>query len=321
MRSLPETATDRLTPKMRILIRKAVVRQMDLAEIYDERPPEEYRKFKSDTKELKSAIEARDSDVVASYVRNYIKVTIEEQQNWRGVEDALRRWREVVESKGIWVFKNAFKDDEYSYSGFSLADEKFPVIYINNTMSKGRQIFTLFHELGHLLLDLGGIDFREDVSDKFEDQYRGDEVFCNAFAAELLVPRETLLGPTTSTPETSEIKEWADKYKVSRIVILRRWLSMDLISKEYYEEKSEQLWEEYLNYLNELREKAKEDDKPQGSYYMTQMSYLGDKYLKLAFQQYNEGKINEYQLADYLSVKPWNLNKLRERIVERRGDR
>ena len=317
MRSLPEGDADELPPNMRFLIRKAVIRQLDLAEIYDEQTPIEYQKFKDDAEDLKDAIKGKDSDFVASYIRNYLKVTIDTQRNWREIKDALKQWRKAVEQVGIWVFKAAFHDDKYS--GFSLPSEKFPIIYLNNSMTKGRQIFTLFHELGHLLLGVGGIDFRKDVSDKFEDQYRGDEVFCNAFAAELLVPSGTLPEPTTSTPDTDEIEMWANKYKVSRIVILRRWLSRGSISKEYYQDKSEQLWYQYQEYIKVRKEEMK--GKSTGNYYRTQITYLGDKYLERTFQRYHERRISEYQLADYLNIKLSLLDNLRKTAFGRGGGR
>lgn len=41
-------------------------------------------------------------------------------------------------------------------------DKVFPLIIVNNSMAKTRQIFTLFHELGHLLFETSGIDKLKD---------------------------------------------------------------------------------------------------------------------------------------------------------------
>ena len=40
--------------------------------------------------------------------------------------------------------------------GFCLQDDEFPIIYLNNSAAKSRQIFSLFHELAHLLLRTSG---------------------------------------------------------------------------------------------------------------------------------------------------------------------
>ena len=222
MRSLPEAYTDEIPPKMRFLIRKAVIRQLDLAEIYGGNMPEEYQAFKLDTERIRSEIEERDDYSVAYRIRQLLGISLEEQRSWRDVDQALKRWRKAVEDVGIWVFKESFGEElSEKYSGFSLADEKFPIIYLNNNMPKSRQIFTLFHELGHLLNHTGGIAFRKDISDELSNQYKSGEVFCNAFAGELLIPRRTLIEPSINTPGDKEISRVAREYNVSRYVILR----------------------------------------------------------------------------------------------------
>lgn len=64
-------------------------------------------------------------------------------------------------------------------------------------MPKSRQIFTIFHELAHLLYRTGGIDVR---SETFFRQLKGDysriEVKCNRFAGEFLLPESR---PRTNT--------------------------------------------------------------------------------------------------------------------------
>ena len=70
-----------------------------------------------------------------------------------------------------------------------LYDSEFPIIYINNSMPKTRQIFTLFHELSHLLFKTGGID---KIRDTYVNSLSGDdrriEIFCDKFAGDFLVP-------------------------------------------------------------------------------------------------------------------------------------
>ncbi len=75
---------------------------------------------------------------------------------WRNIDEALKEWRQAIYRVGIFVFKDAFREERFS--GFSLYDDVFPIIYVNNSAAKPRQIFTLFHELGHLLFHTSGID-------------------------------------------------------------------------------------------------------------------------------------------------------------------
>ena len=75
---------------------------------------------------------------------------------WRKDDTALTAWRSAFYRVGVTVFKDAFGADEFC--GFSLYDEEFPVIYVNNSNAKTRQTFTLFHELAHLLQSTSGVD-------------------------------------------------------------------------------------------------------------------------------------------------------------------
>ena len=83
-------------------------------------------------------------------------MSLANQYAWPDDETALKTWRKVLTDAGVFVFKDAFRVE--GYSGFSLYDDEFPIIYVNNSATKTRQIFTLFHELAHLLFHTSGID-------------------------------------------------------------------------------------------------------------------------------------------------------------------
>ena len=100
-----------------------------------------------------------DIPAAARRVRDYLGVPLAIQTSWADGEVAFDEWRDVLETHGVAVFKDAFRND--FYSGFCLYDTTFPLIYINNS-TKTRQVFTLFHELAHLLFHTSGINTRSD---------------------------------------------------------------------------------------------------------------------------------------------------------------
>jgi Zn-dependent peptidase ImmA (M78 family) len=60
---------------------------------------------------------------------------------------------------------------------------------INNSTTKTRQVFSLVHELAHVLLQRNAISaFDESRIEALPLQERNIERFCNAMAAEVLVP-------------------------------------------------------------------------------------------------------------------------------------
>ena len=151
-------------------------------------------------------------------VRDYLGVTLNDQLALGSTENAFKEWRINLEELGLFVFKDAFKADEFS--GFCLYDEKFPIIYVNNSKSFARQIFTLFHELAHILFKTGGVDTHiEDYIDHLQGDNKQIEIVCNRFAGEFLVPSSDFVNRAMSYDvNESYICELSDLYNVSREV-------------------------------------------------------------------------------------------------------
>jgi Zn-dependent peptidase ImmA (M78 family) len=214
-------------------------------------------------------------------------------------DNALKYWRDVLEQHGVFVFKDAFKDEKYS--GFCLYDDVFPVIYINNSQAKTRQIFTLFHELAHLLFGTGGIDLRHnDFIQRMRGRNKRIEVFCNKFAGEFLVPTEDIKPRIRNqTIDDNLLRRLAEKYRVSREVILRKCLELDHITKEFYEAK-------VIEWRRERSTRGKAGSG--GNPYQTKRAYLGPHYIETAFGKYYQGAISKTQLADYLGMKEMHVS-------------
>lgn len=301
-RSLPIQYIKKLPPKIRFIVRKARIRQLDLMELHNEMPPEETKKLK----ELKQIVQYNQADVkqIARSVREFLGISLEKQKGWQDEDLALKKWRSRLEDLGLWIFKDAFRKQAQEYDGFYLTDDYFPIIYINNSKSKHRQIFTLFHELGHFLLSKGGICFRDDLELKLSGSFQKDEVFCNAFAGEFLVPEDDF--SPTRMPDDEEIKNYAKEYKVSKEVILRKCKEKGLIDWDEYNRRKRN-WAKTFN----LTKTSYGESKGGGDYYLNQRAYLGNKYLELVFSQYDQKNISEFQLADYLGVNVNSLSKLK----------
>ena len=164
---------------------------------------------------------------MAERVREYLGIPLAGQYQWPDDETALKAWRSALQASGIFVFKDAFRVD--TYSGFSLYDDEFPIIYVNNSSTKTRQTFTLFHELAHLLFHTSGIDTLEDrYIPRLPEQQRRLEILCNSFAAEFLVPEAAFNEAMVSRDHSQRAAEQvADRFHVSRSnlpQIPRPWL-------------------------------------------------------------------------------------------------
>ena len=287
-RTLPEFEIDSMPAKMRFLLRKAQSYQHNIYELYDGVNPAE----KQIAKELSFDLSKSISDM-GKQVREYLSVTLDEQSSFGTSEDTFKAWRKILEDFGVFIFKDAFKEDDFS--GFCIYDEKFPIIYVNNSKSFNRQIFTLFHELAHLLFKTGGVDTHiDDYIDYLQGEDKQIEIICNSFAGEFLVPSEDFFEATDGLPVDEEnLSLLANKYNVSREVILRKFLDLGRIDSDFYYNKVDS-WK-----------KVSTSGKSSGggNYYFTKGAYLGSKYIEKVFSQYYQDRITTERLADYLDIK------------------
>ena len=300
--ALRSSEIEQLDPGIRILLRQARARQLSLMELNMDANPAETKIFRDLHAQLGDS-----PTELAQQTRAYLDISIDMQAGWNSAKEALGNWLESVEEKGIFVFKAAFQND--SVDGFCLVHEQFPVIYLNNSRSSVRQIFSLFHELAHLLLGENGITRGiNPVGEQIE-------VFCNQFAAEFLVPSgdfETRFND--SLYDDTAIEELARHYKVSRPVILLKLVNRGIFTSEDYRQKTVQWTEEYES---RLEGRVGGESSGGGNYYNTHAVYLGYKFIELAFSRYHQGQCSMEELAEHLSVKAKNLHGLEDCLLRK----
>ena len=99
----------------------------------------------------------------------------------------------IAEMKGATLSFEPF-DGQDDISGLLYRDENNLVIGVNSAHHPNRQRFTIAHELGHMFLHekqelFIDVNFRDSKSSLASDN---KEIAANAFAAELLMPRELI---------------------------------------------------------------------------------------------------------------------------------
>lgn len=156
-------------------------------------------------------------------------------------EEALRAFVAQAEQIGILVMvsgvvlsNNHRPLDPQEFRGFALADRRAPLIFVNGADTKSGRMFTLAHELAHLWL---GSTALSDLSGEPAVGYRREEVWCNAVAAELLVPLVAFRGALQPGEQLDQtLKRLARRFKVSTLVILRRLLDAGVLTRTEFEE-------------------------------------------------------------------------------------
>ena len=152
----------------------------------------------------------------------------------------VSRLATAMEESGVLVARNSVVNNNTKrplaveeFRGFTITRDTYALVFVNTNDSSTAQLFSLAHELGHVLLGIQGIS---GTPSSFGDEThkRGNvETWCNAFAAEFLVPVSSLTQHAGGKDdELALISSWARRFGVSREVMLYRWHEAGLISRE-----------------------------------------------------------------------------------------
>lgn len=165
-----------------------------------------------------------------SALRLLLGVTIQDQIFVPNPREMYKHWRNVFEKKlGILVFQFSMPFEEVQ--GFSFHSSSPNIIAVNSKHAPAGRIFTLFHELAHIILGNSGV-----CSSDIAHEQNTIELQCNEFAAKFLVPDEHVV-PANSM---GQLRLFANKYGVSREVYLRRMQERGMIADvDFYEKLSE----------------------------------------------------------------------------------
>lgn len=221
---------------------------------------------------------------IAQYLRDVIGVTIEDQKKFNGSDTALRKWRESIESNlGIYTFSFLMPIGEID--GFSYIESGKPfAITINSRLAKNRNIFTLFHEIAHIIEGQSGICLTTGDKNSSNPERR-----CDSFAAAFLLPSSSVKAPNNY----EELRELAKEMSVSSEAYARRAQSLNLIT---------------LPEMDELISKIPKKKKTQkGEIKIPQLvmskSRRGEKFFNLVVDAYSEGRVSSSLLRDVLEVR------------------
>lgn len=203
-------------------------------------------------------------------------------------EEALRLFIQQADRLGVLVMvsgvvlsNNRRTLDPQEFRGFALADRRAPLVFINGADSKAGQMFTLAHELAHLWL---GASALSDAGAAPLAGHRREEVWCNAVAAELLVPLATLRAELVRGEELSDtLQRLARRFKVSTLVILRRLLDAGWLGRPAFDAA-------WAAERERLRDIAARGGAGGGDFYRTTLSRVSRRFARALVESTLEGQ-------------------------------
>lgn len=173
--------------------------------------------------------------------REFFDISQQDQADAKDAREFYVLCRKKIEDKGIFVLHDSFPEQDGS--GFCLSHDTHPLILINTKrQTRGRRLFTLIHELAHVLMRKTGI------SDPFVRE-NATERLCNRFAGAFLVPNDYVRGllgsgDITDDPGYDDVR-WASR----RLKISQEATVLRLEQLRIYQTGSHEKWKRIIHNL------------------------------------------------------------------------
>jgi len=222
-----------------------------------------------------ASVESSPRDVAAR-MRDVSGFDLDEQRKSATWAEALRQLVRRFEQSGVLVMASGIVGhnirrplDPAEFRGFAICDPLAPLVFVNSKDTKAAQMFTLAHELAHIWL---GSSALSNVGMSPERSAPREEIWCNAVAAEFLVPLE-IFQRDLRRGETlhDALPRLARKFKVSTLVILRRLLDARWLTRERFDI----AWAEENERLNA---KSQSGDSGGGDFYRTAITRVSRRF-------------------------------------------
>ena len=283
-------ATDKTrSPKERLAIRDALRIRGFVGDLW--------RELGKNLQELPMASTDQDPESVANQIREtFFEISLTEQMSWSSVSQAFNHWRKSIERIDILVFLYSLGED--SARGFSFASESPPVISVSTTWHPSVRIYTLFHELGHILTRTNSSCYEANSASPTKDPV---ERWCESFSAAFLMPRQ-------------EFQELSESRQFSSPISAATWLS----NKLHVSRKSALLrlveigsarWQDFQK-LESRFEKKSRGGHPDPNNIRTRDVTKRHTYgscLSSVYEAYETGLINEADIRTYFRIYPEEL--------------
>jgi Zn-dependent peptidase ImmA (M78 family) len=222
---------------------------------------------------------------VAERMRATLGIDLDRRRDCRTWAEALRLFVQQADRAGILVMVSGIvgsnthrKLDPGEFRGFALADPLAPLVFVNGADSKAAQMFTLAHEIAHLWLGSSAVS---DLGAVPPAGHRREEVWCNAVAAEVLVPIDILRAELVrGEPLDESLRRLARRFKVSTLVVLRRLLDAGRLNRRAFNE----VWQAEIDCLRDIAGAGG------GDFYRSTVSRVSRRFVRAVVESTLEGQ-------------------------------
>jgi Zn-dependent peptidase ImmA (M78 family)/DNA-binding XRE family transcriptional regulator len=215
--------------------------------------------------------------------------------------DSFKYFRNLLEDHDIMVAQ-VYKVDLSEMKGLSIYYDLFSIVAVNSKDYERAKVFSLFHELAHLIRRSSSLCLME-----FNERDDDEEKTCDKIAAETLMPEEDFLSLINENSllydewPSSRLQSIGDKFGVSSVAVLLRLSDLGIIKKKEYNEIYKQLnieFEKERNFI-EQRDKTRGGFAPPHAIYLNQNGHL---FPRMILDAYARGDIAYSEMRRTLGV-------------------
>lgn len=221
--------------------------------------------------------------------------------------DSRKQVFTFLEDKGVLMSiagyfgstKRSFDSSEFS--GFSLCDDYAPLIFVNGKEAHSAQIFTMIHEVGHLVLGESAVS---DDAANAETTHRSER-WCDEFAAAFLMPSDEIRASAPSSLSENTVMPIAKRFKVSALALLNRLRDLKLISFEQWSD----VYPKFEERAFEVLQKRAAEKSPGGNFYKVHTFIVGRRFAQAVYRDTLSGRTSypeAHKLVGLPNVKTFN---------------
>lgn len=251
-------------------------------------------------------------DRVAEILRDYLSISFPFKNKNTYKNNAFNYFRSIFEHRGISVSQiSGVSLDEMR--GLSISYDFCPIIAINNKDFERAKVFSLFHELAHLIRrssSLCKIDFDERNDD--------EEKLCDSIAAATLLPKSIFTEVAKDFYKRHAkwssicLQDIGDKFGVSSVVVLRRLYELNIIQKSAYIQIYRNLNKEF-EAKRDLIERSHKNIPVH--YYVKYLNHQGYLFPRVIMNAHASGKLTFGEMCRTLNVSSKHIENIERAVM------
>lgn len=246
-----------------------------------------------------------------SIFKNMLEIKInfskDSEYNFKKIVNELEKNNIFISIANSYNCNHHYKVPVEEIRGFAIADKIAPFIFVNLSDSNNAKLFTLIHELTHILLGETGIS---NLYFNYKVIQNNIESYCNKVASEFLMPSQIfrdLWANNNKNNLEDKIEYISIKLPVSKLAVLVKAKTLNYINDNI-------IFDNLFNKFSEIKynNSYKKNGFPNPNLLIKNLNTK--MFSNYVLKAYNNNNITLKDVCNLLSIKPYRFQKYIEKV-------